>query len=118
MKKIIIIPDSFKGSLSSLEVCNAIEEGILKVFKNIEIKKIPIADGGEGTVDSVLYATGGKIKKVNVRNPLGEIIKAKYGIIDKNGWIFNFDIANIIIIIQMIKAIIDEIPCIFNSLIF
>lgn len=84
MKKIIIIPDSFKGSLSSLEVCNAIEEGILKVFKNIEIKKIPIADGGEGTVDSVLYATGGKIKKVNVRNPLGEIIKAKYGIIDNN----------------------------------
>ena len=65
MKKIIIIPDSFKGSLSSLEVCNAIEEGILKVFKNIEIKKIPIADGGEGTVDSVLYATGGKIKKVS-----------------------------------------------------
>ena len=41
MKKIIIIPDSFKGSLSSLEVCNAIEEGILKVFKNIEIKKFP-----------------------------------------------------------------------------
>ena len=39
MKKIIIIPDSFKGSLSSLEVCNAIEEGILKVFKNTEIKK-------------------------------------------------------------------------------
>ena len=84
MKKIIIIPDSFKGSLSSLEVCNAIEEGILKVFKDAKIKKIPIADGGEGTVDSVLYATGGKIKKVNVRNPLGEIIKAKYGIIDNN----------------------------------
>lgn len=84
MKKIIIIPDSFKGSLSSLEVCDAIEEGILKVFKNAKIKKIPVADGGEGTVDSILYATGGKIKKINVRNPIGEIIEAKYGIIDDN----------------------------------
>ena len=84
MKKIIIIPDSFKGGLSSLEVCNAIEEGILKVFKNAKIKKIPVADGGEGTVDSILYATGGKIKKVKARNPLGEIVEAKYGIIDNN----------------------------------
>ncbi len=84
MKKIIIIPDSFKGSLSSLEVCDAIEEGILKVFKNAKIKKIPVADGGEGTVDSILYATGGKIKKIKVRNPIGEIIEAKYGIIDDN----------------------------------
>lgn len=84
MKKIIVIPDSFKGSLSSMEVCNAIEEGILKVFKNAKIKKIPVADGGEGTVDSILYATGGKIKKIKARNPLGEIIEAKYGIIDDN----------------------------------
>ncbi|TKZ36137.1 glycerate kinase, partial [Brachyspira catarrhinii] len=84
MKKIIVIPDSFKGSLSSLEVCNAIEEGILKVFKNAKIKKIPVADGGEGTVDSILYATGGKIKKVKVKNPLGETVEAKYGIIDNN----------------------------------
>lgn len=47
MKKIIIIPDSFKGGLSSLEVCNAIEEGILKVFKDVKIKKIPVADGAK-----------------------------------------------------------------------
>lgn len=84
MKKIIIIPDSFKGSLSSLEVCNAIEEGILKVFKDAKIKKIPVADGGEGTVDSVIYAAGGKIKKIKVRNPLGETIESKYGLIDNN----------------------------------
>lgn len=84
MKKIIIIPDSFKGSLSSLEVCNAIEEGILKVFKDAKIKKIPVADGGEGTVDSIIYAAGGKIKRIKARNPLGEIIEAKYGLIDEN----------------------------------
>ncbi|MEI0747134.1 glycerate kinase [Brachyspira pulli] len=83
MMKIVIIPDSFKGSASSMEVCNCIEKGILKVFKNANIKKIPVADGGEGTVDSILYAAGGNIKKVNVRNPSGKIIEAKYGIINK-----------------------------------
>ena len=81
--KIVIIPDSFKGSASSMEVCNCIERGILKVFKNADIKKIPVADGGEGTVDSILYAAGGNIKKVNVKNPSGKIIEAKYGIINK-----------------------------------
>ena len=84
MKKIIIIPDSFKGSASSLEVCNSIEKGVLKVFKDAKIKKIPVADGGEGTVDSILYAAGGNIKKVNVKNPEGKVIEAKYGLINKD----------------------------------
>ncbi|WP_020004089.1 glycerate kinase [Brachyspira innocens] len=82
--KIVIIPDSFKGSTSSMEVCNCIEKGVLKVFKNAEIKKIPVADGGEGTVDSILYAAGGNMKKIKVRNPEGKIIEAKYGIINKD----------------------------------
>ena len=82
--KIVIIPDSFKGSASSMEVCNCIEKGILKVFKNAEIKKIPVADGGEGTVYSILYSAGGNIKKIKVRNPEGKIIEAKYGIIGKD----------------------------------
>ena len=83
MKKIIIIPDSFKGSASSLEVCNYIERGVLKVIKDADIIKIPVADGGEGTVESILYAAGGDIKKINVKNPEGKIIEAKYGIINK-----------------------------------
>ena len=83
MKKIIIIPDSFKGSASSLEVCNYIEKGVLKVIKDADIIKIPIADGGEGTVESILYAAGGNIKKINVKNPEGKTIEAKYGIINK-----------------------------------
>ena len=82
--KIVIIPDSFKGSASSMEVCNCIEKGVLKVFKNAEIKKIPVADGGEGTVDSILYAAEGNIKKIKARNPEGKIIEAKYGIINKD----------------------------------
>ena len=83
MKKIIIIPDSFKGSASSLEVCNYIERGVLKVIKDADIIKIPVADGGEGTVESILYAAGGNIKKINVKNPEGKLIEAKYGIINK-----------------------------------
>ena len=83
MKKIIIIPDSFKGSASSLEVCSYIERGVLKVIKDADIIKIPVADGGEGTVESILYAAGGDIKKINVKNPEGKIIEAKYGIINK-----------------------------------
>ena len=81
--KIVIIPDSFKGSASSMEVCHCIEKGVLKVFKDALIKKIPVADGGEGTVDAILYSAGGNIKKVNVKNPEGKIIEAKYGIINK-----------------------------------
>ncbi|TQR60735.1 glycerate kinase family protein [Campylobacter troglodytis] len=83
MKKIIIAPDSFKGSASSLEICHFIERGILKIIKNANIEKIPLADGGEGTVDCILYAVGGNIKKINVKNPKGKIIEAKYGIINK-----------------------------------
>ncbi len=83
MKKIIIIPDSFKCSASSLEVCNYIEKGVLKIIKDADIIKIPVSDGGEGTVESILYAAGGNIKKINVKNPEGKIIEAKYGIINK-----------------------------------
>ena len=68
MKKIIIIPDSFKGSASSLEVCECIERGVLKAFKDAVIKKIPIADGGEGTVESVIYAAGGEFIRVDVES--------------------------------------------------
>ena len=63
MKKIIVIPDSFKGSLSSMEVCNAIEEGILKVFKNATIKKFPLQT--EAKERWILYYTlrAEKLKK-------------------------------------------------------
>ena len=84
MYKIVIIPDSFKGSAGSLEVCECIERGVLKAVKDVVIKKIPIADGGEGTVESVIYAAGGEFIKVDVKNPLGKTISAKYGLINNN----------------------------------
>lgn len=82
--KIVIGPDSFKGSLSAAEVANAIEKGIKKVDKNIEIIKVPMADGGEGTVESLVEATGGEYVKVKVKDPLMREIEAIYGILGDN----------------------------------
>lgn len=84
MYKIVIIPDSFKGSASSLEVAECIERGVLKAVKDAVIKKIPIADGGEGTVESVIYAAGGEFIRVDVKNPLGKTVSAKYGLINSS----------------------------------
>lgn len=79
--KIVIAPDSFKGSLSALEVCNAIKEGISCVFPDAEIQVIPMADGGEGTVQALIDATGGRIVKTRVHDPLMNEIEATFGIL-------------------------------------
>ena len=84
MKKIIIAPDSFKGSLTSVEVANAIELGIKRVAPNCEIVKLPIADGGDGTMDTLVSALGGKKIKIKVHDPLMRPIEAEYGLV-KNG---------------------------------
>lgn len=82
--KIIIAPDSFKGSLSATEVANAIEKGIRKVDGNIDTIKVPMADGGEGTVESLVEATVGKYIKVKVNDPLMRKIDAVYGMLGDN----------------------------------
>lgn len=83
--KVIIAVDSFKGSATSKEVEDYIESGILKYKKdNISIKKIPIADGGEGTVEAIVEATSGEYKYLEVKGPLGDTVKAKFGIIKNN----------------------------------
>ncbi|RKY57040.1 MAG: glycerate kinase, partial [Candidatus Neomarinimicrobiota bacterium] len=79
--KIVLAPDSFKGSMTAPDVCNAMTEGILKIFPDAEIISIPLADGGEGTVDSLVSATDGKFKTCKVLNPIGKEITAKYGIL-------------------------------------
>lgn len=77
--KIVIAPDSFKGSITALRAADAIEIGLRRVFPNVEIEKIPMADGGEGTVQSLVDATGGEIITEQVLNPLGVEIDAGYG---------------------------------------
>lgn len=78
--RIVIAPDSFKGSLSAKEVADNIEIGIRKVYSDIDILKVPMADGGEGTVESLVDATGGEIIRLEVTGPLGEKVESFYGI--------------------------------------
>ena len=79
--KIVIAPDSFKGSLTSQEATETIAQSFLKIFPQAEIEKIPFADGGEGTTQILVNATKGKIYSELVTSPIGERIKAKYGIL-------------------------------------
>lgn len=81
MMKILIAPDSFKGSLTALEVAENIAKGVLSVLPETEITKVPMADGGEGTVQSLVDATGGKIISKEVTGPLGESVKAYFGLL-------------------------------------
>lgn len=79
--KIVVAPDSFKGSLTAIEVSDAIEQGIREIFPEAEIVKIPMADGGDGTVQCLVNATGGEILREKVTDPLGDEILASYGIL-------------------------------------
>jgi glycerate kinase len=79
--RIIVAPDSFKGSASALEVARAMERGVRAVFPGSEVVKVPIADGGEGTVAALLDATGGQPRTSRVRGPLGEPVEAGWGVL-------------------------------------
>lgn len=78
--RIIAAPDSFKGSLSASEVAAAMERGVKKVCPQVEVIKIPLSDGGEGLVDSLVGSTGGTIKKLPVTGPLGRVVPSFWGI--------------------------------------
>lgn len=77
--KIIIAPDSFKESLTAMQVAEAIEQGFSEIFPQAEYIKLPMADGGEGTVESMVAATGGELVNVEVTGPLGAPVNAFYG---------------------------------------
>ena len=78
--KIVIAPDSFKESLDALAVAKAIEAGFKRVFPHAQYDLIPMADGGEGTVQSLVDATQGRIERVSVTGPLGECVRAFFGV--------------------------------------
>lgn len=81
MTKYVVAPDSFKESMTAKEVCNAMEKGIKEADSAAEVIKVPMADGGEGTVDSLVDATHGQRVIVEVTGPLGNKISAYYGIL-------------------------------------
>jgi len=77
----LIVPDSFKGSLSAVEAAQAMAGGARAVFPNTTIVELPIADGGEGTVEALLRATGGQSKQTTVAGPLGAPTAATWGLL-------------------------------------
>ena len=79
--KIVIAPDSFKENLTSLEVASEIETGLKRVWPDATYVKVPMADGGEGTVQSLVDATGGQIVKTEVSGPMGVRVMASYGLL-------------------------------------
>lgn len=81
MKKIILIPDSFKGTMSSSEICNIMKKVILNYFPDADVLSIPVADGGEGSVDAFLSAVGGRKVPLVVKGPYFEDIPAFYGVL-------------------------------------
>ena len=77
--KIIIAPDSFKDSLSAEGVAKAIAEGLAQVWPEAQLVQCPMADGGEGTVESVLAACQGELRRQSVKGPLGATVDAHWG---------------------------------------
>ncbi len=76
--KFIIAPDKFKGSLTGFEFCDAVEEGLKKVFDDLQIVKMPLADGGDGTIDVVKYYLDGEKISIKVNNPFFKPVEAPY----------------------------------------
>ncbi|HEX5565202.1 MAG TPA: glycerate kinase, partial [Sporosarcina sp.] len=79
--KVIVAPDSFKGSLTAIEAAEAMAAGICDVNPDIQTVLLPAADGGEGTMRSLVDATKGEYVSVSVEDPLGRPIRATYGIL-------------------------------------
>ncbi len=78
--KIVIAPDSYKESLSALEVAGAIERGFREVYPEADYHQLPVADGGEGTVEAMVAATQGRVVEVEVTGPLGDTVQGFYGL--------------------------------------
>ena len=80
--KIVIASDSFKGSLSSIEVAESVEKGILDVLPSCNVMKVAVADGGEGTKEALCQTLGGKTVEIPVEDPIGRTINASYVILE------------------------------------
>jgi len=77
--KIVIAPQAFKGSLSALNVANAVQKGVRRIFPDAQILTCPVADGGDGTLETLVESSGGKIIETNVADPTGKPIVAQWG---------------------------------------
>ncbi|MFP4175726.1 MAG: glycerate kinase [Candidatus Brocadiia bacterium] len=80
--KIVIAPDSFKETLSAPEVAEALKKGVIDASPQAEVVMVPLGDGGEGTTDAVVVAAGGSFRSVEVPDPLGHPVRARFGLIE------------------------------------
>ena len=78
---VVVAPDSFKGSLSAVQAADAMERGVLEAWADSRVVKIPIADGGEGTVEALVTSTSGRYVTSTVRGPLGQPVEARWGVL-------------------------------------
>jgi len=79
--KVVIAPDSFKECLSASAVAQAMEKGVKRAVPEWDVELVPMADGGEGTVDALVEATGGRLVSAKASGPLGEPLQARYGVL-------------------------------------
>jgi glycerate kinase len=79
--KIVVAPDSFKGSLTAVDAAEAMAAGARRVFPDAEIIRLPVGDGGEGTADALVAATGGRLERRRVQGPLGEPVEAAFALL-------------------------------------
>lgn len=79
--KVVVATDSFKGSNSSRRVCEAIVSGMKRIYPRADYHIVPIADGGEGTIEAVLEVTSGTMKTIRVTGPLGKNVDARFGLL-------------------------------------
>ena len=79
---VVVAPNAFKGTLSASEAARAIAEGVRECFPDAEIVQIPVADGGDGTVEALVSANHGEYRTADVEGPLGDPVAARYGLID------------------------------------
>lgn len=82
MSKYVLVPDSFKGTMTSREICEIMQHAIERIDSDAKIISVPVADGGEGSVDAFLSALGGKRKAITVTGPHFEKLSSSYGITD------------------------------------
>ena len=79
--RVLVAPDSFKGSLTAVQAARAMSRGVRAVFPEAEVREVPIADGGEGTVEALVEATLGRLLRRTVTGPLGEPVEAAFGVL-------------------------------------
>lgn len=82
--RLLFASDSFKGTLSSEEIIRLLTESAQSIFPECECGGVPVADGGEGTVEAVIAATGGSLRRIMVKGPLFEDTEAVYGVFNHN----------------------------------